>query len=146
MQAWLLTAHLIGVFMWIGGLFSVYWLLRIHAHAPADVREQLTLMERSLALSMDLAATIAIGCGIALALNQTPNLFTKPGAGWFHAKLAVVVLGILPVHGLVRARIKRFQMGKLSPVPQWAWSLLIAAVAAIVILVFKGPTMFAPGS
>jgi uncharacterized membrane protein len=143
MQGWLLAAHLIGVFLWIGGLFGVYWLLRVHAHAPADVREQLTLMERSLALSMDLAATIAIGCGIAVALNETPNLFTRPGAGWFHVKLAIVVLGVLPVHGIARARIKQFSQGKLSPVPQWAWSLLIAAIAAIVIMVTKGPEMFA---
>ena len=48
--SWLLAAHLIGVILWIGGLFSTYWLLRIHAQAPKEVHEKLTLMERSLAL------------------------------------------------------------------------------------------------
>jgi uncharacterized membrane protein len=149
---WLLTAHLIGVFLWIGGLFAVYWLLRIHAHAPKDVLDKLTLMERSLALSMDLAAAVAIGCGLAMALvtapgrpsHPTSSLFAAPGAGWFHIKLAVVVLGILPVHGMIRARIKKFSNGQISPIPQWIWSLLLAAIAAIVIMVIKGPDIFHP--
>ncbi len=147
--SWLLTAHLIGVFLWLGGLFAVYWLLRIHAHAPKDVLDKLTLMERSLALSMDLAAAVAIGCGLAMALttggsprHPTSNLFAAPGAGWFHIKLAIVVLGILPVHGMIRARIKRFSNGQISPIPQWMWSLLLASIAAIVIMVFKGPYIF----
>jgi uncharacterized membrane protein len=139
---WLLVAHLIGVFLWIGGLFAVYWLLRIHGHAPKDVSDQLTLMERSLALSMDLAATIAIGCGLAMALGQKPNLFVAHGAGWFHIKLALVVVGILPVHGFVRAKIKRFSLGQITPIPQWPWSLLLATIAAIVIMVIKGPMIF----
>lgn len=135
--SWLLAAHLIGVFFWIGGLFAVYWLVRIHAHAPKDVRDQLTLMERSLALSMDLAATVAIGCGLAMAIGT--HLFTAPHSGWFHVKLAIVVLGILSVHGLVRARVGKLSRGESVKVPQWPWSLLIAALAAIVILAVKKP-------
>jgi uncharacterized membrane protein len=152
--AWLLTAHLIAVFLWLGTMFAVYWLLRIHAHAPKDVLDKLTLMERSLAMSMDIAATVAIGCGIAMAVSAAPSrpthpvtsLFAAPGAGWFHIKLAVVVLGVLPVHGMLRAKIKKFSNGQLSPVPQWMWSLLLAAITVIVILVIRGPVMFAPGS
>ncbi len=143
--AWVLTAHLIGVFIWVGGLFAVYWLLRIHSHAPKDVSDQLTLMERSLALTMDLAATVAIGCGIALAVSRPGGgtLFTTPHSGWFHIKLTVVVLGILPVHGLVRAKIKRFSQGKATPIPQWPWSVLLASIALIVFLVVRGPSLFA---
>ncbi|HSN26966.1 MAG TPA: CopD family protein [Kofleriaceae bacterium] len=136
---WVLAAHLIGVFLWIGGLFSTYWLVRIHASAPKDVHERLTLMERSLALMMDIAATLAIGTGIFMALDLTPNLFKMPHSGWFHTKLAIVVLGILPVHGIVRARIAKFSRGESPSVPQWAWSLLLAALCAIVILVVKKP-------
>jgi uncharacterized membrane protein len=146
---WLKTAHLIGVFLWLGGLFSVYWLLRVHAHAPKDVLDKLTLMERSLALSMDLAAGVAIGCGIVMAVvhggdHPTSSLFAAPGAGWFHIKLAIVVLGVLPVHGMIRARIKKFSNGQISAIPQWLWSLLLASIAAIVIMVIKGPFIFKP--
>lgn len=143
MQQWLLTAHLIGVILWMGCLFAVYWLLRIHTQAPKDVLDKLTLMERSLALTMDLAATLAIGAGLAMAIahiGDHPNstLFTKPGAGWFHIKLAVVVFGILPVHGMVRGKVGKFGRGILSNVPQAMWTLLLISIAAIVVLVMYG--------
>jgi uncharacterized membrane protein len=108
--SWLTAAHLIGVFFWIGGLMAVYWLLRIHSHAPADSHEKLILMERSLALMMDIAATLAIGAGLAMAIGG--KLFSAPKMGWLHIKLTVVVLGILSVHGMVRARVFPFQPGE----------------------------------
>ena len=151
MYSWLLTGHLIGVILWMGSLFAVYWLLRLHAQAPKDVLEKLTLMERSLALTMDLAATLAIGCGLTMALSKggthpTSSLFTAPGGAWFHVKLTAVVLGVLPVHGMVRGRIAKFSRGTIVPVPQWMWSLLLVAIAAIVFLVIRGPMMFAPSA
>jgi len=140
---WLKTAHLIGLFIWIGGLFAVYWLLRVHAHAPKDVLDKLTLMERSLALSTDVAAAVAIGCGIALIFGQTPNLFAREGMGWLHIKLLIVVVGVLPVHGMLRGKIKKFSQGKISPVPQWLWSMLLLSITVILILAIRGPRMFA---
>jgi uncharacterized membrane protein len=145
MYLWLKVGHVIGLFLWIGGLFTVYWMLRFHAQAPKDAHEKLTLIERAVALSTDLAATLAIGCGIGLIFENEfrQNLLTMPNAGWLHIKLTVVVLGVLPVHGMLRAKIKRFGLGKVAPVPQWLWSLLLVAITAIVILVFRGPLMFA---
>jgi uncharacterized membrane protein len=141
---WLLAGHIIGVLLWIGGLFSTYWLLRIHAQAPKDVLDKLTLMERSIALAMDLAATLAIGAGLVLAIAKTQThptgtLFGFPKSGWFHLKLAIVVLGILPVHGIVRAKIGKFGRGQIDGIPQWLWSLLLASICGIVILVFRRP-------
>jgi len=151
MYQWLLTGHLIGVILWLGCLFAVYWLLRLHAQAPKDVLEKLTLMERSLGLTMDVAATLAIGAGLVMAFSKagthpTSTLFTAPGSGWFHIKLTVVVLGILPVHGMVRGKIAKFSRGQISSVPQWMWSLLLVAIAVIVLMVVRGPLMFAPSS
>jgi uncharacterized membrane protein len=137
---WVKAAHLLGVVFWIAGISTVYWLLRIHAHAPKDVLEKLTLMERSLALMTDVAATVAIGCGLAIAINGQPgfgfNWFevNPNNRAWLHIKLAVVVLAILPVHGLVRARVKRFGQGKIAPVAEWQWSLLLAGVMASIVL------------
>jgi uncharacterized membrane protein len=130
---WLRAGHLIGVVLWIAGLVAVYWMLRVHVHAPKEAHEKLTLMERSLAMSMDLAATLAMGCGLVIAIWD--KRFSAPGGGYFHIKLTVVLLGILSVHGMIRARIKRFGMGEISPVPAWQWSLLLASIAAIMILV-----------
>jgi uncharacterized membrane protein len=141
---WLRAGHLISLFLWIGGLFAVYWMLRLHAHAPESSHEKLTLLERSIALSADIAAAVAIGTGVAMLFGYPGgNLLTQPGAGWMHIKLTVVVLGVLPVHGMLRARIKRYGRGDLKPVPPWLWTLFLIAITAIVILVVRGPLMFA---
>ena len=139
---WLKAAHLIGLFVWIGGLFAVYWLLRFHAHAPKEAHEKLTLMERSLALMMDIGSALAIGAGLTMAIgfNDTFHYFKQ---GWFHIKLTVAVLAVLPVHGIVRARIKKYATGTLTPIPQWMWTMLLLAIVVIVIMVFRGPLMFA---
>lgn len=142
---WLLAGHLIGLFVWIGGMFTIYWLLRFHAHAPREVHEKLVLSERSLALMMDIASGLAIGCGVGLIFRYPVNLLAMKGAGWFHIKLTVVVLGVLPVHGMLRARIKKFSQGKISPVPGWQWSVLLGSITAIVLLVTQGPRWFAAG-
>jgi uncharacterized membrane protein len=128
-----MAAHLIGVVLWISGLTSIYWMLRFHDHAPKADRDKLTYMERGMALSTDIAATVAIGCGVALAVGE--HLFTTPGNGWLHVKLAVVVLGILSTHGMLRARIKKYSRGELKPVPTWLWSLFLASVVIAIIAV-----------
>lgn len=136
--SWVLAGHLIGVVLWIGGLMSVYWLQRVQSHAPTDARDQLTAMQRSLALMMDLAATLAIGTGVYMIVSPA-NMLTMPHMGWLHAKLAIVVLGILSMHGMARARVGKFSRGETPAVPQWQWSLLLAAIVAILILVVKRP-------
>jgi uncharacterized membrane protein len=140
---WLRTGHFIGLFVWIGGMFTVYWMLRFHAHAPKAVHEKLVLAERSLALMMDIGSALAIGCGLGMAFGLTPNAFTRPHGGWFHIKLTIVVLGLLSVHGMLRARVKKFSQGNVTAVPSWQWSLLLASVTAIVLLATQGPRWFA---
>jgi putative membrane protein len=129
------SAHLIGLVLWIAGLVSVYWMLRLHAHAPPEARDKLTAMERSLAMLMEIGSALAIGCGIAIAINgqigSTVSWF-KSGM-WLHVKL-VLVLALLAVHGMMRARIKKFSRGQITPVPQWMWSLLLVATTAIILV------------
>jgi uncharacterized membrane protein len=140
---WLKTGHLIALFLWVGGLFAIYWMLRLHEHAPKASHEKMTLLERSIALATDIASAVAIGTGVGMLWLPFGGFYlTQSGAGWLHIKLTVVVLGILPVHGMLRARIKRFGMGQIKPVPQWLWSLFLVALTAIVILVIRGPLMF----
>jgi uncharacterized membrane protein len=106
----------------------------MHQHAPKDVRDQLTAMERSLAMMMDIGAAVAIGCGIAMIVFPV-NLFRVQPASWLHLKLTLVVLGVLPVHGMIRARVKKFSRGEMPKVPQWQWSLLLVAIVGIIIAV-----------
>jgi len=123
-----MTAHVIGMVLWISGLTAIYWMLRFHDHAPKSSHEQLTLQERALALATDIAATVTIGCGIAMAVSPI-NLFTTPGNGWLHVKLTAIVLLILPVHGILRGRIKKYSQGNLKPAPTWLWSMLLGGIA-----------------
>jgi len=132
------TAHLIGVVLWISGLTAIYWMLRFHDHAPKSSREQLTLQERALALATDIAAAVTIGCGLAMVFDYgpgVPNLFVLKPNVWLHIKLTAVVLLILPVHGILRARIKKYSQGNLTPVPPWAWSMLLGGVAIAIFCV-----------
>lgn len=129
-----MTAHVIGMVLWISGLTAIYWMLRFHDHAPKSAHEQLTLQERALALATDIAATVTIGCGIAMAVSPI-NLFSTPGNGWLHVKLTAIVLLILPVHGILRGRIKKYSQGNLKPVPSWAWSMLLGGIAIAIFAV-----------
>ena len=122
-----MTAHVLGMVLWISGLTAIYWMLRFHDHAPKSAHEQLTLQERGLALATDIAATVTIGCGLGLAFSPV-NQFTNNGP-WLHIKLTAVVLLILPVHGILRGKIKKYSQGKLSPAPTWLWSMLLGGVA-----------------
>jgi uncharacterized membrane protein len=139
--AWVKAGHLIGVFLWISGMVAVYWLLRLHVHAPKEAREKLIYMERSLALMMDIASALAIGLGLVMVFGQDPIFLKKPAEhasrGWFHIKLTVVAVGLLSMHGMLRARIKKFQEGKISNVPNWQWTVILASVIAIFILVTR---------
>src|SRR5262245_57966674 len=133
---WLvLSAHFIGLVFWIAGLVSVYWLLRLHAHAPKDAHEKFTLMERSMAMLMEIASVLAIGCGIALAISGPPGspvTWFKIGK-WLHYKLVLVIV-LLAVQGMVRGRVKKFGRGQITPVPQWMWTLLLVTVTAIILI------------
>jgi uncharacterized membrane protein len=121
------TAHILAVVLWISGLTAIYWMLRFHDHAAKESREQLTLQERALALATDIAAAVAIGCGLAMAFSPVNRFVVKPNV-WLHIKLTAVVLMILPVHGILRGRIKRYGMGQITPIPTWLWSLLLGGV------------------
>ncbi len=135
---WLKAGHLIGDFLWVGSMFAVYWLLRFHTHAPKEAHEKLVLMERSMALMMDVASALAIGTGVALIMYRTGDgtIFSEKPAGWFHIKLTIVVLGLLAMHGMLRAKVKKFSNGETPSVPHWQWTIILSSVVAILIVTF----------
>jgi protoporphyrinogen IX oxidase len=130
--SWLRVAHVFGFVVWIGGMLSCLSLLHVHTLVDGVARESLTRVEKSVAMLMDLGATVAIAAGLTMALESTPNAF-KTGA-WLHVKLTVVALGLLSAHGIVRARIKQFSRGQIKPLPRWLFTAVLAAVAVIIAL------------
>ncbi len=128
-----LTAHVLGFILWISGLTAIFWMLRFHDHAPKSSHEQLTLQERALALATDLAATVTIACGLIIAVKM--HYFSVKPNLWLHVKLTAVLLLILPVHGMLRGKIKKYSRGDLKPAPTWLWSMLLAGVTISVFAV-----------
>lgn len=129
---WLLALHVVGVIVWVGGLTAVMALLTAHARVDEGSRGTLTMVEKRIAIVMDLGATLAIGLGLYLALRHTPNEF-KHGP-WLHIKLTAVVAGVLSTHGWVRVRIKKNARGEVKPVPVALWILLAAGAGTAAIL------------
>ena len=132
---WVRITHIVGVVLWVGGLVGVLALLRAHSQVDGVARETLSRIERGIAGLMELGATLAIVAGLYLAFRSPkfPNTAFAAG-GWFHIKLTVVVIGILGLHGLARAKMKKFRNGKITPVPEWAIPALVVAVAIIVVM------------
>jgi len=131
-ELWLSAAHVVGVILWVGGLTGVLALLHVHPRIEEAGRKLLTQLEKRLAMVMDLGATLAIATGLYVALSRTPTEFKN--GGWLHIKLTAVVICILSVHGIARAKIKKYSQGDARPLPPTVWILLAAGVLAAAIL------------
>jgi len=134
--AWVHLAHIIGFTVWVAGLIAVAALLRAHEGADAASRPGIVTAARSMALIMDLGATLAIAIGLVLAFKSPrfPNTAFKSG-GWLHIKLALVVLGLLAPHGMMRAKIGKLRRGaKTAALPAWVIPvILVCAIGAIIL-------------
>jgi uncharacterized membrane protein len=130
---WLRVGHIVGFVSWIAGMVAVLQLLRVHGMVEGAAREALARTERKTAIVMDIGATIAILCGLWLALDYPapPHNAFKMGA-WLHVKLTIVAIVLLGIHGWSRAQIKRFRHGKVRAVP--GWLTIVVLLAAIVII------------
>src|SRR5690606_10036039 len=104
-----------GVVLWTAGMFACLRLLSAHGATGSAAPETLTLTERRTAVLMDIGATIAILTGLHL-LFASPMNPLKQG-GFMHAKLTLVVLGVLGLHGFVRARVRKMRKGDVRPLP-----------------------------
>jgi protoporphyrinogen IX oxidase len=133
LHAWIETAHLFGVILWIAGLIACLQLLRAHASGGGSAAAETA---RSTALLMDLGAALAIAAGLTMALAVEPSPFRE---GWLHAKLTFVVLGMLSLHGITRAKIKKARRGETSSLAAWPLPAALALVALIVTLAVAKP-------
>jgi putative membrane protein len=87
---WIKALHIIAVIAWMAGLLYLPRLFVYHAEAPAgsDRAGMLKLMERRLLRGIMNPAMIAV-LVLGGLLMATPGV---AGAGWLHAKLALVAL------------------------------------------------------
>lgn len=87
---WLKSLHIVAVISWMAGLLYLPRLFVYHADAEPAVAQTLAVMERRLLQAIMNPAMLAVwALGILLAFTPTA---VDWNAGWFHAKLLLVVL------------------------------------------------------
>jgi protoporphyrinogen IX oxidase len=117
---WLIAFHVISVVSWFAGLFYLPRLFVYHSQiAGAAIDDpagnaRFKVMERKLFRLMTLAATMALGFGIA-TLAMTPGLLQ---IHWMQLKL-VLVLGLLGYHGACYALLEHFAADRNSHSERW---------------------------
>lgn len=135
---WIKAAHVVGFLVWTGGLLSCVHLLRVHASIAAESYQIMSGVERKVAMVMDMGALVAIVSGLYLALGGVLNAFTN--GGWLHMKLAVVVLGLLGLHGYIRVKIRKFRNGQVAALPAFVYPATLAVIVIIAIIAAVKPT------
>lgn len=139
MLPWLLALHVLGVILWVAGVFGAGRVMIDHARSGGQERATLTAIERRLLLmsahpGMALALLTGIG---ALALN--PGYYLREG--WLHAKFAAAALAAAATIVLTVASRR---LGEPQPtvgeraIALWR-GVFMGAVAAALVLVFVKP-------
>src|SRR6185503_17721714 len=132
---WIKLIHFVGFIIWVGSMFGLIHMLRASAGSSEDGRRMLVLLTQRAGRAMDIGATLAIAAGVILLIKSPAKPLQQP---YFHVKLALAV-GLIGLHGFVRARAGKLAKGDarpLGPAP-----LALAALLAIGILgmVLVGP-------
>jgi putative membrane protein len=136
---WIKAAHVVAIISWMAGMLYLPRLFVYHCDATpgSELSETLKVMEnRLLKVIIDPAMGLAWVLGLWLAWRGGFLM-----AGWFHAKLAFVIL-LSGFHGYLSAAVRCFAEEK-NTVPARRWRLLneVPAVLmiAIVVLVIVKP-------
>ena len=140
---WVKAFHIVFVASWFAGLFYLPRIFVNLAMVPQDSAAEyarLLLMARKLLRFMTLLAVPAVALGLWLWLYYGIGL--RPGNGWMHAKLAIVVLVICYHHGCALI-LKKFEARTMTRGHVWfRWFnempvlLLVAAVVLVVVKPF----------
>lgn len=136
---WIKAAHVIAVISWMAGMLYLPRLFIYHCEAMpgSELSETLKVMERRLLrIIINPAMGFAWALGLWLAWRGGFHM-----AGWFHAKLALVIL-LSGFHGYLSASVRRFaEDANTVPVRRWRLLNEVPAVLmiGIVILVIVKP-------
>src|SRR5438067_661310 len=136
-RALALTIHVVGFVFWIAGLFAIAVALVERDAQPDDgTKTRFGAFARKLGLTADLGATVAIAGGIWLILIAPSYYLHQP---WMHIKLTIVVVGLLGLHGFLRARAKRAAQAQAGAFPKAVMALTALVTIAIIALAVLKP-------
>ena len=130
---WTLAIHVFGVVLWTGSLFACLRMLTAQGAAGTSAPVTWIQAARRTAMFMEIGSLLAIASGLYLMLHSPTKPLTQ--GGWLHAKLTLVVLGMLGLHIFARVRLRKFRNGDVRPLPGFAVPLfLVVALGAIVLV------------
>lgn len=134
---WMMALHVCGVMLWFAGALIALHVLRAHAAKVAGgaTSDDFARNEGPAGRILDIGAGLAIVAGLYLLFE---NLQIMKGAGFMHAKLALVVV-LLGLHGFLRAQLKRFRTGKSKELAPWAHPVVLGVFFAIIVLIIARP-------
>lgn len=102
---YLVTVHLLGMVLWLGGLLQLSRVLVLHAKEDASVRPRLSYLEGRLDAGGAIpGAVLTIATGIAQILVMPSGTFAT--SRWLHWKL-LLVIAIVGLHLVLTLRHRR---------------------------------------
>ncbi len=131
---WLLALHVFAIVIWTGSLLGLSFVLKQHANAVKEAWDELALLERGLTTVMDIAASLAIGSGLAMLIAIPSSLLQVS----MYPKLALV-LGAGYLHHLQRARVAHGTGGSVSAEPSWMVPVAEFVIAGLVVFAVAKP-------
>ncbi len=137
---WIKSLHIISMVTWFAGLFYLPRLFVYHSMSDDDVsKERFKIMERKLfhgIMTPGAALTVLFGLWLIIAYGLGLN-----SGGWFHAKMALVVL-LIAYHVWCGKLLKDFKhdRNRRSHVfYRWFNEFPVLILVAIVVLVVVRP-------
>ncbi len=136
---WVKAAHVVAIISWMAGMLYLPRLFVYHCEARpgSELSETLKVMERRL-LRVIINPAMVLSWVLGLWLGWRGGFLM---AGWFHAKLALVIL-LSGFHGHLSAAVRRFaEDANTVPVRRWRLLNEVPAVLmiGIVVLVIVKP-------
>ncbi len=137
---WLKAVHLIAIIAWMAGMMYLPRLFIYHhgAEKGGEAERNFIVMERRLLkgiMNPSIAAVWILGIAMLIANPATLS------AGWFHAKLALVI-AISGAHGFYASARRKFEAGERPRTARF-WRIVneapFIALILIVILVIVKP-------
>lgn len=132
---WIKAGHVIFVIFWMAGLFMLPRYLAYHSETPVGSAEgEIWKAREARILRVILTpAMLAAWAFAILMLVGRPEMLQ--GAGWLHAKLALVI-ALSGYHGFLAAQVRKFRdEGGIRKSRTWRMLNEVPALAAIVIVI-----------
>ncbi|AWN15905.1 CopD family protein [Salinisphaera sp. LB1] len=127
---WIKAFHVTFMVAWLAGLLCLPWLFAAHAEARGTAdRGRFSALERQLSMLMSIAALGTIAFGVWMLAMLGGGWIAANG--WFHAKLALVVV-LIGYHGWCQVQAKKLREERATGTP--AFYRMMGAVPAVILL------------